>query len=78
MTKLNTKIPDALFRQAQTIADREQISLDQFIAIALASQVSVWETHQNITERAKIGDWEKAQEILAKAPDIEPENYDKF
>ena len=78
MTKLNTKIPDALFRQAQTIADREQISLDQFIAIALASQVSVWETHQNVTERAKIGDWEKAQEILAKAPDFEPENYDKF
>jgi len=78
MTKLNTKIPDALFRQAQTIADREQISLDQFIAIALASQVSVWETHQNVTERVKIGDWEKAQEILAKAPDIEPENYDEF
>ena len=78
MTKLNTKIPDALFRQAQTIADREQISLDQFIAIALASQVSVWETHQNVTERVKIGDWEKAQEILAKAPDIEPENYNKF
>jgi hypothetical protein len=78
MTKLNTKIPDALFRQAQTIADREQISLDQFIAIALASQVSVWETRQNFAERAQTGDWQKAQEILAKAPDIEPENYDKL
>lgn len=76
MTKLNTKIPDALFRQAQTIANREQISLDQFIAIALASQVSVWETRQNFAERAQNGDWQKAQEILAKAPDIEPENYD--
>ncbi len=78
MTKLNTKIPDALLRQAQTIANREQISLDQFIAIALASQVSVLETRQNVAERAKIGDWQKAKEILAKAPDVEPENYDKF
>lgn len=78
MTKLNTKIPDALFRQAQTIANREQISLDQFIAIALASQVSVRETRQNFAERAQNSDWQKAQEILAKAPDIEPENYDKF
>ncbi len=78
MTKLNTKIPDALLRQAQTIANREQISLDQFIAIALASQVSVWETRQNVAERAKIGDWQKSQEILAKAPNVEPENYDKL
>lgn len=78
MTKFNTKIPDALLRQTQTITNREQISRDQFIAIALASQVSVWETRQNVAERAKIGDWQQAQEILAKAPNVEPENYDKL
>ena len=40
MTSIETKIPDALYRQAQAIAQREDISLDELIAIALASQVS--------------------------------------
>ncbi len=78
MTTINTSIPDALFRQAQTIAAREEISLDQFIAIALASQVSVWDTRRSFAARAKNGDWEKAQAVLAQAPDTEPEDYDKF
>ena len=78
MTTINTKIPDALFRQARTIAEREDISLDQFIAIALASQVSVWNTRQSFAARANNGDWEKAQAVLAQAPDNEPEDFDKF
>ena len=78
MTTISTKIPDTLFRQAKTIADREEMTLDQFIAVALASQISSWETVKSFTERAKKGDWEKAREILAKSPDIEPEDYDKL
>ena len=78
MTNIETKIPDALYRQAQAIAQREQISLDELIAIALASQVSVWEARQNFSERAAKGDWEKARQILANAPDEEPEDRDKL
>ena len=76
MTNIATKIPDALFRQVQSIAEREELSLDQFISIALASQVSVWEMRESFVERAKQGDWKKAQEILAKAPDRAPEEFD--
>ncbi len=59
MTTINTKIPDTLFRQAVTIAEREEMTLDQFIALALASQISSWEVGRSFTERAKRGDWEK-------------------
>ena len=78
MTTINTKVPDALFRQAKKIAEREEISLDEFIALALASQISSWNTGKSFAERAEKGDWEKAREILAKAPDIEAEDYDKL
>ena len=78
MTIINTKVPDALFRQAKKIAEREEISLDEFIALALASQISSWNTGKSFAERAGKGDWEKAREILAKAPDIEAEDYDKL
>lgn len=76
MKSITTKIPDTLLRQAQAIAEREEISLDQFISLALASQVSVWETRARFAARAEQGDWQKAQEILAKAPDRVPEEFD--
>ena len=78
MTTINTKIPDTLFRQAQTIAEREDMTLDQFIALALASQISSWNVGKSFNERAERGDWEKAREVLAKAPDIEAEDFDKL
>ena len=78
MTTISTKIPDTIFRQAKTIAEREEMTLDQFIAVALASQISSWETGKNFTDRAKNGDWEQARQILAKAPDTEAEDYDKL
>ena len=78
MTTINTKIPDALFRQAKTIADDEEMTLDQFIALALASQISSWNVGKTFAERAAKGDWEKAREILAEAPDLEAEDYDKL
>lgn len=78
MTTISTKIPATLFCQAKTIAEREEMTLDQFIALALASQVSSWNVGKTFAERAKKGDWEKAREMLAKAPDIEAEDYDKL
>ena len=78
MTTISTKIPDTLFRQAKTIADSEEMTLDQFIALALASQVSSWNVGKTFTERAKKGDWQKSREILAKAPDTEAEDFDKL
>lgn len=78
MTTISTKIPDSLFRQAKTIADNEEMTLDQFIVLALASQISSWNVGKTFAERAEKGDWNKAREILAKAPDIEAEDFDKL
>lgn len=78
MTTINTKIPDTLFRQAKTIAEREEMTLDQFIALALASQISSWNVGKSFNERAERGDWGKTREVLAKAPDVEAEDHDKL
>ncbi len=37
-----------------------------------------FKTSKTFTERAKKGNWEKAREILAKAPDTEAEDDDKL
>ncbi len=78
MTIISTKIPDTLFRQAKTIAESEDLTLDEFIALALASQISSWNVGKSFDERAEKGNWKKAREILAKAPDVEAEDFDKL
>ncbi len=78
MTTISTNMPDALFRHAVAIAEREQISLDQFIALAVASQVSVWEAGKSFDERAAKGNWDDVRKILAKAPDVEPPEEDRL
>jgi hypothetical protein len=78
MTTISTKIPDVLFRHAKTLAEREDMTLDQFIALALASQISSWEIGRSFADHAKNGDWEKARKILTNAPDREPDEFDKL
>lgn len=78
MPELNVSIPDALYKQVAELAGRENISLDQWVAIALSAQVSAWMTQDYLVERAKRGSWEQFQQVLMKFPDVEPEEFDKL
>lgn len=57
---------------------KEDLPLDQFVAIALSAQVSAWMAKEYLEERAKRGSWEKFQKILSKVPDVEPEEHDRL
>ena len=78
MTKIESQIPDSLYNQVRSLAEREHISIDQLVSIALAAQVSAWLTKDFIEERAKRGNWDKALEVLAHAPDVEPAEHDRL
>jgi hypothetical protein len=41
---IKSQIPDSLYKQVKSLAERESISVDQLISIALAGQVSAWLT----------------------------------
>ena len=78
MTTIETQIPDSLYKQVKSLAERESISIDQLISIALAGQVSAWLTKDYLAERAARGSWDKALEVLAQAPDVEPADHDRL
>jgi hypothetical protein len=78
MTTIETQIPDSLYKQVKSLAERESISVDQLVSIALASQVSAWLTKDYLAERAARGSWDKALEVLAQAPDVEPADHDRL
>ncbi len=78
MTNLNVPIPDSLYKQIEALAIKENVSIEQIVAIALSAQVSAWMTKDYIEEKAKRGSWDKFQQVLNKVPDIEPEDYDRL
>lgn len=78
MTTIETQIPDSLYKQVKSLAERESISVDQLVSIALAGQVSAWLTKDYLAERAARGSWDKALEVLARAPDVEPADHDRL
>src|SRR5438552_135674 len=57
MTTIETQIPDSLYNQVKSLAERESISVDQLVNIALAAQVSAWLTKDYLAERAARGSW---------------------
>jgi hypothetical protein len=74
MTTLQAKIPDSLYQQLQAFVLKQNLSIDQFVTLALGEQLA----KGDLEERAKRGSWEKALEFLKRVPDVEPEEYDRL
>lgn len=77
MSTLNVQLPDSLYRSLLELAEQDSISVDQFIATAVAEKISALTTETYLQRRAKQGSRLKYEAVLAKVPDIEPEPYDK-
>jgi len=78
MSTLNINIPDSIYKSMQELAQKDNISVEQFIAAAIAEKISAWRNESYLQERANRGSREKYESVLAKVPDIEPEDYDKL
>jgi predicted transcriptional regulator len=78
MSRITLRLPDSLHRRVRELAEEDNISINQFIALALAEKVSALDTETYLTERAKRGSKEKFQRAMAKVADREPEEFDKL
>lgn len=76
MSNLNVQLPDSLYKSLQELAKQDGISVDQFIATAVAEKIAALTTETYLEELAKRGSREKYQSVLAKVPDIAPEPHD--
>jgi hypothetical protein len=78
VSTLHLTLPPSLHEQVQAYASKEGISINEFIMLAVAEKVATLSTADYLAERAKRGSREKLLAVLAKAPDVEPEDYDKL
>jgi len=78
MSIVQVQIPDSLQKSLYELASRDGISVDEFISTAITEKLSALMAENYLQERAKRGTREKYDAILAKVPDVEPEDYDRM
>lgn len=78
MSVLSLRLPKTLHEQIRELAQEEGVSINQFVLLAVSEKVASIQTISYLEERAKRGSREQLLEILAKAPDVEPEEYDRL
>jgi hypothetical protein len=78
MSTISLRLPNSLHTLAKQVAQEDQISLNQFIASAVAEKISALTTETYLTQRAEKGSREKFMAVLMAVPAIEPEAFDRF
>ncbi len=76
MSTLSLRLPESLHEGVKKLAKQDNISINQFIATALAEKMSALTTETYLAERAQRGNRKKFEDVLAKIPDIEPDEHD--
>jgi len=78
MTTLSLRLPSSLHRQIAEMAKRDGITIDQFVSTAAAEKLAALLTVDYLEQRARRAGRDKSQAVLAKVPDVEPEEHDKL
>ena len=78
MSTISLRLPESLHESARALAEKENISINQLITLALAEKVSALMTEEYLGERAKRGSKRKFHKAMAKVADAEPEEHDKL
>ncbi len=78
MSTISVRLPDSLHTMAKTMASQDRISMNQFIASAVAEKVSALATETYLNERAKRASQDKFEAALAAVPAAEPDSQDRL
>jgi predicted transcriptional regulator len=78
MSTISLRLPDSLHKQVRKLAERESVSINQLITLALAEKFSALMTEEYLEERAKHGSRKKFERAMAKVPKVVPEEYDRL
>ena len=78
MITISLRLPRSLHDLAREAARKENVSVNQLITLALAEKLSVLTAEDYLEVRAQRGSRAKLDRVLAKVPDVEPEERDRL
>jgi HicB family len=72
------RLPDSLGNRLREFSKAEQISMNQFIATAVAEKLTALDTFDYLNQRASNGSIEHFKAILSKVPNRKPLKGDEL
>ncbi|NOH04834.1 MAG: toxin-antitoxin system HicB family antitoxin [Chloroflexi bacterium] len=78
MSTLRLRLPESLHKYAREMAEKENISINQLITLALAEKLSALGAEDYLEMRAKRGSKAKFLKAMSKVPKVEPPDYDRL
>jgi hypothetical protein len=78
MALIQAQIPDYLYRQVESIAAKENISIDMIVSMALSGHLTAILSQQHLKDKAEKGSWQRFQSTLAEVPSVDPDEYDRL
>ncbi|MEL6771791.1 MAG: toxin-antitoxin system HicB family antitoxin [Bacteroidota bacterium] len=78
MNAIEIQLPRSIQAYLAQLAEREGVTIEQFVASAVAEKASALMTEDYLAERARRGSHERYEAALAQVPDAEPEERDRL
>jgi hypothetical protein len=78
VSTISLRLPESLHETARELAKRDHVSINQFIALALAEKIAALTTDEYLKMRAQRGSREKFERALSKVADVEPNEADRL
>ena len=78
MTTLSVRLPDSLHQQVKLLSKQDGVSINQFIASALAEKMSALLTEAYLRERQPLGSSAAFLAALDKVADCPPDTGDQI
>jgi hypothetical protein len=78
MSEVLIKLPESVMNRLSEIEMKEGITVQQFISSAVNEKLDAFLSEAYLEEKARRASREKFMAVLDKAPDVEPEEYDKL
>jgi hypothetical protein len=72
MSTMSLRLPDSLHRRLADVAEREGVSINQLVTLAVAEKMSALLTEEYLGERAATGTRRKFVAALGRIPDVAP------
>jgi len=78
MSAISLRLPDSLHDRARVLSKRDRVSINSFVATAVAEKISALETEAYLNERAARGDRSRFEAALRRVPDRTPAEHDRL
>ncbi len=78
MSTISLRLPDSLHERIRKLAKKDNISINQFAASALAEKISALETEDYLEKRTRRGNRKKFERATSRVPEAEPDQQDQL